>query len=64
MSNKLPPWAEKNHFHYLTARMGAGILPHHRQDRQDMATSESRMLRAVSSAAHELGGLPSWDAWL
>jgi hypothetical protein len=61
MSNKLPPSAEKNHFHYLTARMGAGILPHHRQD---MATSESRMLRAVSSAAHELGGLPSWDAWL
>jgi hypothetical protein len=61
MSNKLPPWAEKNHFHYLTARMDACILRDHRQD---MATSQSRMLRAVISVAHELGGLPSWDAWL
>lgn len=61
MSNKLPPWAEKNHFHYLTARMGACILPQHRQD---WATSQSRRSRAASRPAHERGGLPSWDAWL
>lgn len=61
MWNKLPPRAEKNHCHYLTARMGPCILPHHRQDR---ATSQRCMSRAAISPVHDRGGLPSWDAWL